>query len=164
MSIGAMRAPFVPMVSFALVVGCGPARAPASATSDTPSSATPEAAPSSDVSAPQVQGALELSGADPLTMTTEPPPPLSTPRRGTVAPAEIEAALLAARPRMMACALRGTLVVRMLIALDGSVTASAERNRLVRGEASCALEVVRALRMAPRVDDAAEALVPLVFR
>lgn len=152
------------MVSFAFVVGCGPERAPASPTSDTPSSATPEPAASGDVPELQGQGALELSGADTLAVTTEPTPRLSTPRRGTVAPAEIEAALLAARPRMMACALRGTLVVRMVIALDGSVTASAEKNRLVRGEAACALDVVRAIRMAPRVDDAAEALVPLVFR
>jgi hypothetical protein len=81
-----------------------------------------------------------------------------------VAPAEIEVALMGARAKMVACALRGTLVVRMVIALDGSVTATVARDRLVAGEASCALEVVRALRLAPREDDAAEALVPLVFR
>lgn len=159
-----MRALFFPMVAFAFAIGCGPARAPARTASDAESSATVEPSARGDVPDPRFQGALELTGADPFVSRSEPPPRLSTPRRGTVAPAEIEAALLAARPRMMACALRGTLVVRMVIALDGSVTANAERNRLVRGEASCALDVVRALRMAPRIDDAAEALVPLVFR
>jgi hypothetical protein len=162
-SFRAMRA-LLPVVSFAFVFGCGPARAPSLTPSDTSPSAAPVPSASGDVPEPQVEGALEPSVADPLVVTTEPPPRLSTPRHGTVAPAEIEAALLAARHRMVACALRGTLVVRMVIAPDGSVTASVERNRLVKGEASCALDVVRALRMAPRVDDAAEALVPLVFR
>jgi hypothetical protein len=159
-----MRAPRLPTVVFALAMGCAPTRAPARTPNEAEPPAADEPSARGDVPDPRVQGALDLTGADPFASSSEPPPRLSTPRRGTVAPAEIEVALLGAHAKMVACALRGTLVVRMVIALDGSVTASVERNRLVRGEASCALDVVRAIRMAPRVDDAAEALVPLVFR
>jgi hypothetical protein len=146
-----------------LLVACG-TRPPQTPSEPEPE---PESEPSPSPSSPSSQ-----RFADPRPPWFDYPPPEIEPSirhapgleyHGHIDAAEVGARIQNDHARFRACGLRGTAVVRAIVETNGRVSSASFKREDLVGEKECLLRAVKAT-VFPRPDDAAEVLLPFIFR
>jgi len=82
---------------------------------------------------------------------------------GHIDAAEVGARIQNDHARFRACGLRGTALVRAIVETNGRVSSASFKRENLVGEKECLLRAVKAT-VFPRPDDAAEVLLPFIFR